>query len=478
MENNSSKWRLQQNYSQLPKELYTETKPSPLDNPKLLLWNNKLAKELQLDHLSREEITAILSGNQIISNSKPIAQAYGGHQFGYFNILGDGRAILLGELEVKNKLFDIQLKGSGPTKYSRRGDGRASIYSMLREYLISEAMHGLGIASSRSLALIGSSTDIYRENIHKAGVLTRIASSHIRVGTFELAARMENSKPLIELLNHTIKRHYPRASEHENPPLELLKEVIEKQINLVVQWLSVGFIHGVMNTDNTSIAAETFDYGPCAFMNVYDPKTVYSSIDHQGRYAYMNQRHIIKWNLIRFAETLLPLIHENINIAIDCCQVLFDEFDEKFKQQYNKVFLKKLGIDKEQANDIELLNELLEWMQNQKADFTNTFRGLSDKKLLSDYIYKDENFLRWHKKWDLRTKNVSNLEYRLNQINPSVIARNHIVEEALEDIIQNNDFKLFEAFVSALEKPFNNCSNEKYQLPPEDETEYKTFCGT
>jgi len=478
MENNSSKWRLQQNYSQLPKELYTETKPSPLDNPKLLLWNNKLAKELQLDHLSREEITAILSGNQIISNSKPIAQAYGGHQFGYFNILGDGRAILLGELEVKNKLFDIQLKGSGPTKYSRRGDGRASIYSMLREYLISEAMHGLGIASSRSLALIGSSTDIYRENIHKAGVLTRIASSHIRVGTFELAARMENSKPLIELLNHTIKRHYPRASEHENPPLELLKEVIEKQINLVVQWLSVGFIHGVMNTDNTSIAAETFDYGPCAFMNVYDPKTVYSSIDHQGRYAYMNQRHIIKWNLIRFAETLLPLIHENINIAIDCCQVLFDEFDEKFKQQYNKVFLKKLGIDKEQANDIELLNELLEWMQNQKADFTNTFRSLSDKKLLSDYIYKDENFLRWHKKWDLRTKNVSNLEYRLNQINPSVIARNHIVEEALEDIIQNNDFKLFEAFVSALEKPFNNCSNEKYQLPPEDETEYKTFCGT
>ena len=478
MENNSSKWRLQQNYSQLPKELYTETKPSPLDNPKLLLWNNKLAKELQLDHLSREEITAILSGNQIISNSKPIAQAYGGHQFGYFNILGDGRAILLGELEVKNKLFDIQLKGSGPTKYSRRGDGRASIYSMLREYLISEAMHGLGIASSRSLALIGSSTDIYRENIHKAGVLTRIASSHIRVGTFELAARMENSKPLIELLNHTIKRHYPRASEHENPPLELLKEVIEKQINLVVQWLSVGFIHGVMNTDNTSIAAETFDYGPCAFMNVYDPKTVYSSIDHQGRYAYMNQRHIIKWNLIRFAETLLPLIHENINIAIDCCQVLFDEFDEKFKQQYNKVFLKKLGIDKEQANDIELLNELLEWMQNQKADFTYTFRSLSDKKLLSDYIYKDENFLRWHKKWDLRTKNVSNLEYRLNQINPSVIARNHIVEEALEDIIQNNDFKLFEAFVSALEKPFNNCSNEKYQLPPEDETEYKTFCGT
>ena len=196
MENNSSKWRLQQNYSQLPKELYTETKPSPLDNPKLLLWNNKLAKELQLDHLSREEITAILSGNQIISNSKPIAQAYGGHQFGYFNILGDGRAILLGELEVKNKLFDIQLKGSGPTKYSRRGDGRASIYSMLREYLISEAMHGLGIASSRSLALIGSSTDIYRENIHKAGVLTRIASSHIRVGTFELAARMENMKTL------------------------------------------------------------------------------------------------------------------------------------------------------------------------------------------------------------------------------------------------------------------------------------------
>lgn len=478
MENNSSKWRLQQNYSQLPKELYTETKPSPLDNPKLLLWNNKLAKELKLDHLSREEITAILSGNEIISNSKPIAQAYGGHQFGHFNILGDGRAILLGELEVKNKLFDIQLKGSGPTKYSRRGDGRASIYSMLREYLISEAMHGLGIASSRSLALIGSSTDIYRENIHKAGVLTRIASSHIRVGTFELVARMENSKPLIELLNHTIKRHYPRASEHENPPLELLKEVIENQINLVVQWLSVGFIHGVMNTDNTSIAAETFDYGPCAFMNVYDPNTVYSSIDHQGRYAYMNQRHIIKWNLIRFAETLLPLIHENINIAIDCCQVLFDEFDEKFKQQYNKVFLKKLGIDKEQANDIELLNELLEWMQNQKADFTNTFRGLSDKKLLSDYIYKDENFLRWHKKWALRTKNVSNLEYRLNQINPSVIARNHIVEEALEDIIQNNDFKLFEAFVSALEKPFNNCSNEKYQLPPEDETEYKTFCGT
>ena len=478
MENNLSKWSLRHDYSQLPKELYSETKPSPLDNPELLLWNKKLAKELELDHLNKQDLREILSGNQIISNSKPIAQAYGGHQFGHFNILGDGRAILLGELDVKNKLFDLQLKGAGPTKYSRRGDGRATLYSMLREYLISEAMNGLGIASSRSLAVVGSDTNIYRENVHKAGILTRITSSHIRVGTFELAARIENAKALKDLFDYTVKRHYPEVAKLENPALEFLKAVIEKQINLVVQWLSVGFIHGVMNTDNTSIAAETFDYGPCAFMNVYEPNTVYSSIDHQGRYAYMNQRYIIKWNLMRFAETLLPLIHENINIAIEFCQVLFDEFDEKFNQQYNKVFLKKLGIDEQQSGDIELLNELIDWMQNQKADFTRTFRALSDKKLLADYIYKDDSFLKWYKKWKLRTKDISNLELRLNQINPHIIARNHIVEEALEDVVENNNFKLFHNLLGALERPFDKCSNEKFQLPPEDESEYKTFCGT
>ena len=302
-------WNFDNSYLSLPSDFFLETKPSPISQPELVLYNESLAAELGLSELDKEQeyLLSVLSGNYMPKGSVPISQAYGGHQFGHFNVLGDGRAILLGEIVSPiDERFDIQLKGSGRTPYSRRGDGRATLYSMLREYLISEAMAGLGIRTTRSLAVVRSADTVYRQTEQLTGVLTRIAESHIRVGTFELAARIGKPEAVKELLDYTINRHYPETLETTNPVLSFLREVIQSQIRLVNSWLRIGFIHGVMNTDNMSIAGETIDYGPCAFMNKYDPKTVFSSIDEQGRYSYENQSNITKWNLMRFAETFLP----------------------------------------------------------------------------------------------------------------------------------------------------------------------------
>ena len=470
---------LRYTYSNLSEYLYTKVLPLPIEKPKMLLFNDSLAKRLNADSwLGKNEATEIFSGNKLLENSRPIAQAYAGHQFGHFNVLGDGRAILLGEIDLEGRLFDIQLKGSGPTPYSRRGDGRATVYSMLREYLISEAMYALDIPTSRSLAVIKGDTRVYRESVHNAGVLTRIAASHIRVGTFEYAARLKDPSILEELFNYTVKRHYPEVLKSENPALELLQMVIKKQIDLVVKWMGVGFIHGVMNTDNTGIAGETFDYGPCAFMNNYDPATVFSSIDHQGRYAYKKQPGIIQWNLMRFAETLLPLINPNIKVAVEMAQSVFNNFEQDYKSAYKRQFLLKIGIEKQKSGDEQLLEELLAWMYSKKADFTNTFRGLLDAELHSDVIFSESEFLDWKSKWRSRVSSIDNLNAILSENNAAIIARNHIVEESLLKASKEDDFSLFNEFLESLQKPYSTPENKKFQKPPESEQGYQTFCGT
>ena len=427
-------WNFDNSYLSLPSVFFSETSPTAISDPELLLYNSNLAKQLGLTELAKNKayLTDVLAGNHVPKSTTSIAQAYGGHQFGHFNVLGDGRAILIGEIITPyEERFDIQLKGSGQTPYSRRGDGRSTLYSMLREYLISEAMAGLNISTTRSLAIVRSDDPVYRQTVQQTGVLTRVAESHIRVGTFELAVRMGNPDFIKKLFSYTADRHYPDVFDTENPALSFLQEVIQSQIKLVNDWLKVGFIHGVMNTDNMSIAGETIDYGPCAFMNHFDPLTVYSSIDEQGRYAYSNQSKIAKWNLMRLAETLLPLIHSDEKKSLELAQKEFDQFDESFQTIWKINHLAKLGIIKEEDGDEDLLNELFAWMETAKPDFNNTFRGLVDPHLHNEPVFNNSDFQTWKAKWLQRVSSVDNYENLLEDYNPSVIPRNHLVEEAL-----------------------------------------------
>jgi len=472
-------WNFHNSYLSLPSDFFSEVNPSIIFQPELLIYNESLAAELGLTEFEKDNLVSVLSGNNIPEGSTPIAQAYGGHQFGHFNILGDGRAILLGEIITPiDERFDVQLKGSGRTPFSRRGDGRATLYSMLREYLISEAMAGLGIRTTRSLAVVKSKDTVYRQTEMATGVLTRIAESHIRVGTFEFAARTGKPESIKRLVDYTINRHYPDVLETSNPELSFLIEVMQAQIRLVNSWLKVGFIHGVMNTDNMSIAGETIDYGPCAFMNKYDPKTVFSSIDEQGRYSYENQSRITKWNLMRFAETFLHLIDSDVKKSVALAQAEFDKFDDDFNRIWKINHLAKLGIIKEEDDDENLLNELFLWMEKTKPDFTNTFRGLVDPHLHDAAIYKTDEFVAWKAKWRKRISAVDNYENLLEDYNPSVIPRNHIVEEVLIKASEANNMEPFDEFLSKLQHPFNECNSIKYQTPPNSDQGYKTFCGT
>lgn len=474
-------WNFLNSYIKLPSDFYSAVKPSPISKPELLIYNNLLANELGLNKLNKETeyLTSVLSGNYTVEGTTPIAQAYGGHQFGYFNILGDGRAILLGEIITPmEERFDVQLKGSGKTPYSRRGDGRATLYSMLREYLISEAMAGLRIRTTRSLAVVKSNDPIYRQKSEITGVLTRISESHIRVGTFELAARIGKPEAIKELLNYTIKRHYPDVLETSNPALSFLKEVMKAQIRLVNSWLKVGFIHGVMNTDNMSIAGETIDYGPCAFMDHFDAKTVFSSIDEQGRYAYGNQSKITKWNLMRFAETFLHLIDPDVEKSVALAQIEFDKFEEDFNRIWKINHLAKLGIIKEEDDDEDLLNELFSWMEKEKPDYTNTFRGLLDSYLHADPLYSTSEFVEWKAKWQKRVSSVDMYENLLEDYNPAIIPRNHIVEEALLQASEFDNMAPFNELLTLLQNPYIRCDFDKYQTPSVLDTGYKTFCGT
>lgn len=468
-ENNEGHIKLDKTYLSLDEIFYTLQDPLPVKEPSIFYYNKELAKKLKI-RLNDKEVVDYFSGNKIIPNTKPFAQAYAGHQFGYFTVLGDGRAIILGEILFKDKLYDIQLKGSGRTPYSRGGDGRATLPAMLREYLISEAMHYLKIPTTRSLCVIETKDKVYRQNEQSGAVLTRIAESHIRIGTFEYASLLE-IKQLKQLLTYTIERHYPELKNSNYPAQALLKKVIDKQIKLIVEWLRIGFIHGVMNTDNTSISGETIDYGPCAFMNSYDEKTVYSSIDKQGRYSFGNQANIIKWNIVKLAESLIPLIHENEEESIKIAEGIINSFDEKFQNAYIKMMSKKLGLLSKQEGDENIIMELLTLMKKYKMDYTNTFFKLSNNE---DPFTKDEGsnwFIRWKSR--LEKQDHAKTQKLMQSTNPVIIPRNHHVEKAILDKGE------FERLLKALKKPYDYRNvKEEFQKPPESEVGYKTYCGT
>jgi len=479
-------WHFDNTYSRLPKVMSSQLTPIPVENPKLTIFNHGFSKELGLDFssLNNNQIASIFSGNLLPKESKCIAQAYAGHQFGYFTMLGDGRAILIGEhLSKNNKRFDIQFKGSGKTPYSRNGDGRAALGPMLREYIVSEAMHSLGIPTTRSLAVVKTGENVIRETPLPGAILTRVAASHIRVGTFQYVTATEDEKNLKTLFDYTIDRHYPKIKDSKTPAIDLLKIVMEKQIKLVVDWMRVGFIHGVMNTDNMTISGETIDYGPCAFMDAYDPETVFSSIDHNGRYAYFNQPGIAKWNLAKFAETLLPLIDKNKDKAIKIVTEIINNFGEIYKKNWLEMMRKKLGLIEKKNNDEKLINDLLSLLHEQKADYTNTFCSLMNENIQNDKIFNNKEFIDWHQKWkECLAKNNNSTEESLKlmrSVNPIVIPRNHKVEEVL-DAANKDDLNPFHDFLKVLEKPYENqIKNNNYQSPaPPSEKKYQTFCGT
>ncbi len=483
---NKINWNFNNTYFSLSSSFKENINPVPVKNPELVLINKTLASELNLNFskVTEKELSEVFSGNSLPNGSNPIAQAYAGHQFGHFTMLGDGRAILMGEhISKNNERFDIQFKGSGQTPFSRNGDGRAALGPMLREYIISEAMHSLNIPTTRSLAVVKTGEDVVRESILQGAILTRVASSHLRVGTFQYVAMRKNESELKTLVDYTIERHYPNIKKSKNKAVDLLKVLIELQIDLVVNWMRVGFIHGVMNTDNMSISGETIDYGPCAFMDTYDPKTVFSSIDEFGRYAYFNQPSITKWNLARFAECLIPLIDPKKEKAIEIATETINSFDKSYETKWINMMRDKLGLFGQDSKDQVLIIDLLTWMHKNKADYTNTFCFLMDENFQHNKIYNNENFLIWKKRWKERLKlNNSTPEKYLSlmkSVNPLVIPRNHKVEEVLE-YANNNDFSPLKKLINVLEKPYEKTKeNIDYQYPaPVSDKKYKTFCGT
>lgn len=480
-------WNLDNSYACLPKMFFTSINPTPVRSPRLAILNEALAVSLGLNVqvLQSNNGIDVFAGNQVPEGALPIAEAYAGHQFGHFTMLGDGRAILLGEqITPKGERFDIQLKGSGRTPYSRGGDGRAALGPMLREYIISEAMHGLGIPTTRSLAVVTTGEPVIRESELPGAILTRVAASHIRVATFQYAARWGTVEELRALADYTLKRHFPEGKDDDNKYLFLLKEVIKRQAELISKWQLVGFIHGVMNTDNMSISGETIDYGPCAFMDTYDPATVFSSIDTQGRYAYGNQPYIAGWNLARFAETLLPLLHDNEEEALKLAQDAVSDFSELYHSNWLAGMRAKLGIFNEELEDESLIKDLLNMMQKYGSDYTNTFRGLTFDRLEDIQLFDTTEFAQWHKLWQERLGRQQESKSASNQLmqrsNPAVIPRNHRVEEALEAAVKKGDYSVMEKLLNVLLSPYAHSPEqaEYCTLPKKSNQPYRTFCGT
>ena len=478
-------WCFDNTYSRLPDPFKEEINPVPVKNPEIVILNKTLSKELNLDfsNLNEKKISELFSGNSLPAGSNSIAQAYAGHQFGHFTMLGDGRAVLIGEhLSKKKERYDIQFKGSGKTTFSRNGDGRAALGPMLREYIISEAMYNLNIPTTRSLAVVKTGEEVIRETPLQGAILTRVALSHLRVGTFQYIAAREKKNELEILLNYVIKRHYPNIQNSKNQALDILKVVLEKQIDLVVNWMRVGFIHGVMNTDNMSISGETIDYGPCAFMDTYDPKTVFSSIDQMGRYAYCNQPVITKWNLSRFAECLIPLIDKNQKKSIELATEVINSFENKYEEKWLNMMRDKLGLFGAEDKDKFLILDLLTWMHQKKLDYTNTFCHLMDFETEKKENFKDNIFLDWKKRWQDRLKDNNNTPEKymklMRSVNPLVIPRNRKIEEVLNDA-NNNNIKPFKEFLEILKNPYLEQKNIKdFQIPSTSNEKYQTFCGT
>jgi uncharacterized protein YdiU (UPF0061 family) len=484
----------QNTYAALPANFFARVAPTPVASPRLIKLNRVLAIHLGLDPelLSSPEGAEILAGKRIPEGADPIAMAYAGHQFGHFvPQLGDGRAILLGEvIDADGVRRDIQLKGSGPTPFSRRGDGRAALGPVLREYIVSEAMFALGIPTTRSLAAVITGENVMRETVLPGAVLTRVASSHIRVGTFQFFAARGDTDGVRQLADHVIARHYPDVAKADRPYHVLLEGVVARQADLVARWLLVGFIHGVMNTDNTSISGETIDYGPCAFMDEYNPATVFSSIDEQGRYAYANQPRIALWNLTRLAECLLPLFSDDKDQAIEQAQFILGEFPEKFTTAYHAGLRRKIGLFTVRDGDEPLVQDLLDAMAKNEADFTLTFRRLSDaagdpaadkvRDQFTDPAAYDEWAVRWRQRIADEPQSATERQAAMRSVNPAFIPRNHRVEAVIQAATNSDDYAPFEELIAVLSKPYEDRpSFAAYADPPMPEQRVlQTFCGT
>ena len=470
-------WNFQNTYTTLPNIFFTKHALTPVSTPKLIIFNNNLAAAL-----GAPKDLNTFAGNHIPIGTAPISQAYAGHQFGHFTMLGDGRATLIGEqITPSGEHFDIQLKGSGRTPYSRGGDGRAALAPMLREYIISEAMHELGIPTTRSLAVVETGEVIQREKILPGAILTRVASSHIRVGTFEYAYHFGTKEDLRALADYTIARHFIDIDNADNKYVALLQEIVKRQASLIAKWQLIGFVHGVMNTDNMAVSGETIDYGPCAFMDTYHPETVFSSIDRHGRYAYKNQPEMAAWNIARFAESLLPLLHESKSKAIEVGQ----EEIRKFWDVYDKNWLcgmrSKLGMLSEEPEDKALIEALLRVMQESKMDYTNMFCALTlDEKGVAE-IFSEPSFQQWNERYKMRlskqSKGKGEDKSLMKANNPALIPRNFRVEEALE-AAEHGDLSVMNKLLQALKRPYEYREDQEEYATVFVSCGYKTFCGT
>lgn len=463
----------------LSNDFYEKGLPETSSQSELVIFNTNLAQQLNIDPQIQFH-PEYLTGNKIIPSSVPVAHAYAGHQFGHFTMLGDGRAIVLGEHVFNSKdRVDIQLKGSGRTVFSRSGDGRAALGPMLREYIISEAMYHLNISTTRSLAVSLTGDTIYRETALPGAVLVRTAKSNLRVGTFEYAAHLDNKERVKELADYAMSRLYPELLEEVNPYLSLLKKVIHRQAILIAQWQSVGFIHGVMNTDNMTISGETIDYGPCAFMDIYYPKTVFSSIDQQGRYSYTNQPSIALWNLTRFAETIVPLIDDDESTAVQLAEDALRKYQQIYVDEYIHLFGQKIGIRDITKEDFQLVIDLLGLLEKYSSDFTKTFRSLSNKKFTMLDIFKYKDVQDWYQRFEKLIEYSTDAYELMQSVNPAVIPRNHLVEEALNEATIKADYTKLYQLVEALKHPFEDNHHEKYLNPPlPSERIFQTYCGT
>lgn len=480
-------------YARLPERFSAAVLPTPVKAPRLIAFNRALAHELgiDLDGVDDERLAAIFSGNAVLQGAEPLAMAYAGHQFGNFvPQLGDGRAVLLGEvLDRKGGRRDIQLKGSGPTRFSRRGDGRAALGPVLREYIVSEAMFALGIPATRALAAVTTGERVQREIGLPGGVFTRVAASHVRVGTFQFFAAREDGEGLKTLADHVIDRHYPEARQAERPYLAMLQAIAERQCDLVCRWLMVGFIHGVMNTDNMAVSGETIDFGPCAFMDEYHPNKVFSSIDAQGRYAYNNQPGIAQWNIARLAECLLPLLDEDQDKAVDLANSVLADFAKAFPKRWLAGIRAKLGLASEAEGDEQLVQDLLALMQRSEVDYTLTFRSLCSaaqgkaeafRGMFIDIAAADE----WLKRWQARSaqegRSGDEQAKAMRAVNPAVIPRNHRIEEVIAAAVEDDDFEPFHEMVKAIARPFEERPDYAVymQAPMNHERVFRTFCGT
>ena len=479
-------WNLDNSYLNLSNIFYSKINLNSLPSPKLIILNEPLAKQLGLNinYLKSDEGIKVLSGSETIPNGAFIAQAYAGHQFGHFTMLGDGRALLIGEqVTPSGERYDLQLKGSGKTPYSRRGDGKAVLGPMIREYIISEAMHHLKIPTTRSLAVVKTGEPVIRETIKEGAILTRVASSHIRFGTFEYISRFGTKEQLKELADYSIKRHYKHIKDDKNKYINFLKEVIKSQSSLVAKWQSVGFIHGVMNTDNMTISGETIDYGPCAFMDTYKEDTVFSSIDTYGRYSYKNQPKMLGWNLCRFAESLLPLLSENKEESINMAQEAISDYFEIYYNNWISIMRSKIGVFNEEELDKVLIEELLSIMEKYGEDYTNTFVSLTLKTNMDKDMFISEEFKSWYNKWQERLKRQSNsieeVTNLMKKSNPYVIPRNHRVEEAIK-AADNGDLSVMVKLLDILSRPYDYSKDQEdyTKLPKYSTCNYKTYCGT